>query len=84
MDRYRLRLFGTPRLAGVFGLEKEKGRNHDFLSDSGTLWTILDFLLVRRGDPITRFNQLKSKIKYNRRLVNTVLNTVGKFLWLAY
>ena len=41
------------------------------------------FLMVRRGDPITRFNRLKSEIKYNRRLVNTVPNTVGKFLWLA-
>ena len=41
------------------------------------------FIWCRRGDPITRFNRLKSEIKYNRRLVNTVPNTVGKFLWLA-
>ena len=39
--------------------------------------------MVWRGDPIARFNQLKSEIKYNRCLVNTVSNTVGKFLWLA-
>ena len=28
---------------------KREGRNHVFLSDSGLLWTILDFLLVPKG-----------------------------------
>ena len=66
-----------------FWWTKREGRNHVFLSDFGFLWTILDFLLVRRGDPIARFNRLKSEIKYKRRLVNTVSNTVDKFLWLV-
>lgn len=67
-----------------FWWTKREGRNHVFLSDFGLLWTILDFLLVRRGDPIARFITLKSKINYVDEFVNTVLNTVNSFLWIAW
>ncbi len=48
-------------------LDKKAGRNHVFLSNSGLLWTILDFLMVK-GRPNHKVQSTGIKDKSDRPL----------------